>query len=258
MTNTNQNNNNESFIVSLSNKTNSFLKTKYSFIAFLGGIIFFWILNYIMFGFSINDFSVSTPWFGDILSSSSNSWIGWTEITIASLGSLLVITGVIMVIRFEKNFIIPLTIGNVLVILDASIVGAIFTALSYFLMLCSGIYSWIQWNKDADDDNKMTNKKYIFFTIGLVIYFLVGFLISNQVYGSIEWTTMIDVISSGIVVFCWLLLFNKNKYGFIGFFLTDITYIILFSAQGLIAAGSSYIVYAFIDSTSFISWYNTN
>ncbi len=248
-------------IQNISNKANSFIQSKWSFVVFLSGIAFFAILNYLMFALGVNDFTIDTAIWGSVHSTDANGWIGYGEITIGTLGSLLTITGVILTIRFDKRFIIPLVVGESLVILDAFILGAYFTCFSYALMIISALYNYIQWNKEGDDmAPKMDLVNWIIVGVFLVIYIGIGFgaIFGTNLYDQTEFSSYNDIFSSGIVVACWYMVLRKSKWGFIGFVITDITYLILFASAGVWVAGSSYIVYIFIDSTSFISWLGDN
>lgn len=248
-------------IKSISNKANAFINSKWSFILFLGGIGFFAVVNYTMFIFGINDFTIDTAWWGSVRSTDVDAWVGYGEITIGTLGSLLTISGVILTIRFDKRFITPLLIGESLVILDAFILGAYFTCFSYALMMISAFYNYLQWNKEGDDTSpQMDLINWIIVGVFLVIYIGIGLgaIFGTNLYDQNDFMSYNDIISSGIVVACWYMVLRKSKWGFVGFVITDITYLILFASAGVWVAGSSYIVYMFIDSTSFISWLGDN
>ncbi len=247
-------------IKKISIKSSNFLNSNYSIIFFLGGIIFFSYINFLLFGFK-EGFSIETRWWGNLSSSDNNAWIGWIEMIIATIGSTLTIWGVILTIRFNKNFIYPLAIGEIFVIIDALLIGAIMTCFSYLLMLISAFYNFIYWKKiDKDNENKMNSYYWIFvfsFLIGYIILFsLINF--KSGFYEIDEFNNWNDIVSSGIVVISWFILLRKSKWGFLGFLLTDITYMTMYFSAHLFSIGSSYIVYLFIDITSFLAWYNTN
>ncbi|BDU67363.1 MAG: hypothetical protein TYPL_0160 [Candidatus Tyloplasma litorale] len=248
----------ENKIKQISKKSNEFLNSKNAFVIFLGGVLFFSIINYFLFAFN-SDFEINTL-FGNIVRSSSNAWIGWFEITISTIGSLLTISGVILTIRFDKKFIWPLLIGEVLIIIDAIILGAFLTSFSYFLMIISAIYNYYKWNTEFDNQNKMNLTNWIIVVIFILFYigFFTTIMFSFSDYDYKVLADWNDIISSGIVVASWYIILRKSKWGFLGFLITDITYLLYFFTSGVWASGSSYIVYLFIDSTSFISWWNSN
>lgn len=238
----------------ISTKADSFIKSKWSFFIFVSAILFFGIINLIFFVL-IDGFEIISPWVENDISINNYSWLGYVEIFIATIGSSLTIAGVVMAIRLNRKYIYLSIPGEVLVIVDAIIIGALFTGLSYFIMIVISIYNWYTWEKESD--NKVHKIRLSLFIIS--IYVVIGLLIIglfnyNDAYKNIN--NYIDVIASGIVVGSWYLILNKKSVGFIGFVLTDVAYIMLFFSVGVWATGSSYIIYLLIDITSYVSWHS--
>lgn len=239
-------------IISFSKGCDNFIKTPYAFIFFLGFIFLFSVLNYISFSMGME---ISFPWSESnvITIDSSNSWVGWLEITIASVGALVTMFGVIWAVNLKKEFIYPTLVGETFVVIDSIIIGAVFTSVSYIFMMGISIISWKNWNKKNNDTDGKINLALIF--IFLFFYFGIGLPISISLIneGNIL-NSFFDVVGSGIVVVAWYCILQKKKYGFLLFFITDFTYMIYFFSSGIWSTGSSYIIYALIDSTSFMSW----
>ncbi len=272
----------DSWIDKMSAKTNGFMNSNWALFLLPGLVVAMGVLSLFLFGFNtsifasdgVRGFAVYIPWVGgDVTVGSEWAWLAWFEIIIASLGSSLTIFGVVLTIRMDKRFVFPLVAGELLVIIDAIIVGYVFTALSYVLMVSAGVWSWFQWNKvDEDDSNQMSIKHWIFVGTALLAYILLGASIlaafpellsyTNEETGkhltSIQYVfNWADVICSGVVAASWFILLRKNKWGFLGFVVTDLIYIIMFFAVQVWATATSYIIYLVgIDSISFISWWN--
>ncbi len=244
---------NNSYIKSLSEKGEVFLNKNISLFLFLIGVSIFALLNYVWFG--LGKTNISSPWVNQDqgITNTHLSWLGWTELTIAYLGSLITIFGVILTIRLNKKFIFPLLIGETLVIIDAIIIGAIFTGISYFIMIIFAIFNYINWDKN-EKNKSMSKNNWIFIVLFLFLYLLFGSLLSNKFIDRSTIDMIFDVFGSGIVIFAWFIVLKKNKYGFLFFLLTDFTYMIYFFTSGVWSTGSSYIVYIFLDSIAFISW----
>ncbi len=248
-----------SIIDKVSKSANNFLQSYKAFIFFLGGLFIISIVNIIMFTFNINGFTIDTQWWGSIDVHSSNSYIGWFEIIIAALGSILTIWGVIWTIRFDKRFIYPLVVGESLVVIDAIILGLVFTGLSYVIMIASALYNFFMWNKvDDSDESQMNLFNWTIVIIFVILYSVGGFVSVLAITGQINGVNASDILSSGVVAASWYVVLRKSKWGFITFVITDVIYLILYTTTGVWATGSSYIVYLFIDSTSFISWWSSN
>ncbi len=241
----------------ISNKANNFLKSDWAYVSFLGGMSIITILNLFLFGFG--EITIDTVWWGSINSTDSNSWLGWLEICFAGVGSTLTIWGVIWTLRFDKRFIFPLMIGETMVVIDAIVLGWTFTAISYILMMISAMYNYILWNKEDDNISKMDLFNWIMVGAFIIIYSIGGIGLSMvMIEGKLGFVNYNDVISSGIVVASWYVILRKSKWGFVTFVATDILYLFAYLSVGVWATGFSYLVYLFIDSTSFISWWNTN
>lgn len=248
----------------ISEEGKKFLQSKWSLFFFLGSIICLSIMNLSLFG--MGQSGISTIFTNNIIEvNSDNSWIGWVEITISSFGSFFTILGVILTIRFDKRFIFPLVLGETLIICDAIMIGYIFTAISYTLMLCAAFYSYFMWNKEKGTDSKVTFFMWVIIGLFFITYLGFGMTIGYETsiyrdeFGNInQYSMWTDIACSGIVVSSWFLLLRKSKWGFLGFLITDILYIILYAQVPLWPTVGSYAVYIFIDGISFISWYNTN
>lgn len=262
--------NNKTKLQNISGKANNFFLSKWALIIFLGMVIFLGIGNFINYGLNPSTGGIGTPWVSDgyVGVNTSSSWLGWFEITISTIGSTLSIMGVILVIRFDKRFIIPLLIGETLTVIDAIVIGYVFTGMSYILMMILAIYNYIMWDK-SDDDNldKMNLRIWFFVIFGFLAYICIAVIILygmsnlkfdgsgyNDYYNMSSFSAWNDIISSGIVTFAWFVMLRKNRWSFIAFIITDITYLITFFMANVWATGTSYIVYLFSDTTSFISW----
>lgn len=239
-------------INSISKKGNKFLNSKWSFAIFLTLLLIISLINIISFELGWIDISLIAS--DSITHNSKLAWLGILEIMISSIGSMLTISGVILTIRFDKKFIYPLVIGEILIIIDSMIIGAIFTAFSYFIMIIFAIMNYLKWKNEDDNKNKMTKTIWSVLIIFLGVYIMFGLFIQVLVLGENNYLGYFDVINSGIVSISWFILLRKNKLGFIGFLITDILYLILFIDAGLFTAGIGYLIYIFIDSISFISW----
>lgn len=243
--------------IKFSDKANNLLKSNWAFVVFFSGMAIIVIMNLLLFGLSDN-FSVDTLWWGSIYKTSSNAWIGWFEICFASVGSTLTIWGVILTIRFNKKFIYPLLIGETMVIIDAVMLGWTFTAFSYLLMIIFAIYNFIQWNKEETNESRMNKTYWILIALFVVLYISLGLLFINLTFNNLTIWSYNDVISSGLVAASWFVVLRKCKWGFLTFLLTDLFYIVAYTSVGIPATAFSYLIYFIIDSTSFISWWNTN
>ncbi len=244
-------------INNISKKANGFLQSNLAFVFFLGGMVVVTTMNLFLFGF-LDGFSIDTIWWGTITKESINSWIGWFEIVFSGLGSTLTIWGVIWTLRFDKRFIWPLAIGETIVVVDAVMLGWTFTAVSYLLMIVSAIYNYIQWNKEEDSEPKMDLFNWILISSLLAIYIVAGLTATGIAFGGLTAVACNDVISSGIVAASWYVVLRKSKWGFVTFVITDILYLVFYLSVGVFATGFSYLIYLFIDTTSFLSWWSTN
>jgi len=148
-----------------------------------------------------------------------------------------------------------------LVIIDSIIVGQIFTALSYILMIGSAIYNYLNhWRNENDlkPISRMTNKLWLGSLIFLLVYISIGILIEFFLIKPSSTLLILnsanDVFSSSVVVVSWFIVLNKDKRGFYGFLFTDILYLAGFFSLGVYASGTSYIVYMVLDTLSILSW----
>lgn len=254
-------------------KINKFFFTPKIFLI-LGGILFFAILNYLFFGLGFDWAGTSNPWgFGEpnenggftVVGNGPDSWYGYLNITISTLGGLLTIFALILTVRLDKKFIIPVLFGESLVVLDALLIGALFTGISYVLMIFASIYNYITWgNREEDNKSKMNLKVWFFLGSFLFFYIFIGLLyigisdFNGGLTGSFisVWGNWYDVVGSGIVVTAYFMMYQKWKYSFFIFLITDFIYMIFFFQIGLWSTASSYIVYLFTDSMSMITWWN--
>ncbi len=245
---------NNSIVNNISKKVNGFLQGNLAFVAFIGGMLIVSIMNLFLYAF-VDGFSVDTLWWGTVTSASSNAWIGWFEICFAGVGSTLTIWGVVWTLRFDKRFITPLLIGEVIVVIDAIMLGWVFTAVSYVIMIISAIYNYIMWNREEDNEPKMDFFNWMVVIVFVIIYITAGLLALLFTVDQMTIWNYNDVISSGIVAASWYIVLRKSKWGFVMFVITDIMYMIAYSAIGVPATGFSYLIYFFIDSTSLLSWW---
>lgn len=238
------------------NPFNKFSNSYWAFIAFVGSMFLVTIVNLIMYGVGVT--SVDTIWWGSVSAGGQLGFIGWTEILIAGIGSMLTFWGVIWTLRFDKRFITPLVLGETLIVIDALILGWTFTAISYVLMISSAIYNYIMWNKEDDNDSKMNLFNWTIVGIFVLMYVSIGLIGTDLISGELTIINYNDVISSGVVAASWYVVLRKSKWGFVTFIITDLLYFITYCSVGVYATGCSYIIYLFIDSTSFLSWVSTN
>lgn len=252
----------ESLINKVSNSANSFIASPFAYI--LPAIVFaMGLVNLVTYGLGTN--TISFIWGGSVSVDSAFGWVGWIEVSLSSVASALTIFGVILLIRLDKKFIIPTLIGEAFIFINAILVGYLFTALSYFLMIPAAIYSYIQWDKvDEDNSNQMTRNTWLFTAAMFAFYIFVGatmiMTINYELGGydildQTDWTAWLELISSAVVTCAWFVMLRKNKWGFLGFVITDITYVSLYLAAGEWATTSSYLVYMVIDTTSLLSWW---
>lgn len=244
---------------------NSFLNSNYAYLLLLL-LLIIGVLNLLNFGFGSG--SVSNPWFdeGTITINSKHAWLGWTEILISTFGGVTIVLSDILIIRFDKRFILPLIIGSTLTIIDAVLVGYTFTAISYVFMMIVGIYSYFQWNKDEDETNKMNKDLWLFAALLFFVYSAFGLLLVQTEGVNIGYPDGLtsvwswsDVIGSGVVLTSYFLMLKKSKYGFFGFVASDIVYILAYGYAGLWVSSGMYAIYFFfIDSPSLLSWWETN
>lgn len=250
---------------SISERCNSFLNSNYAFLL-LVLLLIIGVFN--MLNFEFNNGSVSNPWFdeGSITADSRHSWIGMCEIIISTIGGITIVLSDILIIRYDKKFIIPLLIGATFTVIDAVLVGYLFTALSYIFMMTIGIYSYLQWGKDEDETNKMTKDLWMFAAILFLVYSLFGLLLIQTSGSNIGYPEKLesvwswsDVLGSGVVLTSYFLMLNKSKYGFFGFVASDITYIFAYGVAGLWTSIGMYAIYlVFIDSPALLSWWESN
>jgi hypothetical protein len=128
-------------------------------------------------------------------------------------------------------------------------------------MILTTIVNYSHWNKGQEHETVKSKWTWWIVSIFLLAYSVIGLPISFiYIYKSgidhRAFYALSDVIGSGIVVCSWFLALRKIKWGFVGFIATDIVYLIFFCSVGIWGAGLSYLVYLFIDSTSFLSWWN--
>lgn len=244
----------ESTVNNISKKVNGFLQGNWAFVLFIGGMLTVSIMNLLLFGL-VDGYSVDTEWWDNITKESNNAWIGWFEICLAGTGSTLTIWGVVWTLRFDKRFIFPLLIGEIIVVIDAIILGWVFTALSYVIMIISAIYNYIMWNREEDNEPKMDLFNWMVVIVFIGIYVTGGLSALSIIDGKLSLSQYNDVISSGIVAASWYVVLRKSKWGFVTFVVTDLLYLVAYTAAGVPATGFSYLIYLLIDSTSFISWW---
>lgn len=253
--------------LNISDEVNKFFFSPKVFIILLG-IVFFAILNYVFFSLGYEWAATDNPWgFGTdgiITGTDPDAWFGYLNITISTIGGVTTIFALILTVRLDKSFIIPMIIGETLVLADSIMIGAVFTGLSYFFMICASIYNYIKWgNGGKDDMSRVTNITWILSSLFFVAYLLFGLTFvqmsgfNGGLIGSFSdvWGNWYDVIGSGIVVVAYVLMYKKFKYTFFAFLATDIIYMIFFFQLGLWSTAASYIVYLFTDTTSMLTWW---
>lgn len=245
---------------SLSIRCNNFLNSKYSYLLLLL-LFIIGIGNMIHYG--IGGGEISNPWFDEgILSVNSNhGWVGWIELIISMIGSIFTVWSDILIIRFDKKFIFPLIIGTSFTIINALLVGWAFTAISYFIMMITGILSFFKW-KNENEESKMNSNIWILILVGLVLYISLGLLLVNELNyleGLNNFWNWSDIIGSGIVMSSYIILLRKSKYGFLGFVVTDLYYIVAYAIALYWTDAAMYLIYfLFIDSPAFLSWLESN
>lgn len=253
-----------------SKKAEKFMQSIWPLMIFPGAVLVFGILNYIAFGI-FDNIEIYSPWvnsgsgeYGGIVSSDKEAWIGWLAITISTLGGVISIFGTLLVIRFDQRYLLPIIIGQSLIIIDSLIAGYLFTGMSYVVMLTTSIINWFQLKK-VDDSNEEKNHNSMmnmmwWAIIGavVIIYFLIGLTVLLAFEGDWSdetvWFNWIDIICSSIVVGSWFTMLRKDKLAFLGFLPTDLAYLISYFAMGYWATGISCFIYLFSDTVSMLSW----
>ncbi len=253
-----------SVIFKVSEKAQNFINSPKSLFLFPGIIFIFGIFNLIGYGFF--GVEIYSPWINNstntVVSTDPNAWIGWLGISISMLGGTIAMIGTLLIIRLDKRFIIPVLIGETLIIFDAIIAGYVFTGLSYLIMAVSAIYIWWSWNSESDDeDSTKSTMNWIWWVIILsttIIYMIVGALIStlsnSPLVDPSEMFTWIDLSCSAFVIASWILMNKKDKSAFIGFISTDILYLVVYFMMGYWATSVYYVVYLMSDTVSMFSW----
>lgn len=248
---------------SISKYANNFINSNYSFLL---PLLLFLIGIFNLLHFGLWNGEILTPWTESGNSTlNSNAWIGWLGLSLSTVGGSLMVLSDIYIIRYDRKFIVPMIIGSICTIMNGIIAGWSFTAISYFIMMIAGVWSWFKWGNESDETNKMTTKLWIFVLIGLITYILIGLILvvtllqSLYIGGLSSFWSWSDVISSGVVLACYFVMLRKSKYGFLGFLITDLIYLIGFSSIGFWTDGAMYGVYLiFVDFPALLSWWESN
>ncbi len=250
-------------IAKVSEKAQKFINSPKSLFLFPGIILTFGIFNLIGYGFF--GVEIYSPWINNstntVTSSDANAWLGWLAISISVSGGTIAMVGTLLIIRLDKRFIIPVLIGETLIIFDAIIAGYVFTGLSYAIMAGSSLYIWWTWNNQDDEESTKSMMNWIWWIVVLsvvIVYMVVGALISiltkSQLVDPSKVFTWIDLSCSAVVIGSWILMNRKDKSAFFGFISTDAIYLVVYFMMGYWATSVYYVVYLMSDSVSMLSW----
>ena len=201
-----------------------------------------------------------------------NSYIGWISISLTMIGSPLVFTGAIYQVRLNTKFFIFIFIGNIFMLINAILIGVLFGAISYILVLIIVVMRIKNWKKrdysptSLTDPNPLQRKKnQANFLRGLsyaLLAFMFALLISEilfnlgyiEVYQDRPYIRWLDIIVFSFIIFGTILINYKLQESFLIFTIMKIFSIALLISFGQLILMTEALLWFTIDITSFMSW----
>lgn len=211
--------------------------------------------------------TIKTPWVGDITSDSEYSGLGYFQITLSLVANLMVFIGYVLSIRKDKRYIYFSVPGSFLFIINAIILGGVFTGIANFGIAIVSILSYKNFKKETehheshDTHSLMTKKMWIWSAVFLIVYIAIFLPISYIfVYDDLSQTSniicgLIDVVASGMLIVAWYVVLKKSKWGLVIFLIADFFYIIFFVIAGDYISVSNYLAFIIFECIAFVYWY---
>ncbi len=199
----------------------------WAFVAFVGSIALFAVIQIILFIFT--DFKV-------IGSSDVDHWQSWLYMIIAPLGSALSLVGYIYSVRVDKRFFWPTIIGQFIMLITSFLGGLVWTGFIMIFALAASIVRIAVVNRMGVEYKLNFKLIEIITLISILLVTTIGIILAcYEPIGSViwyiekpTWYRVLDVITADLAMLGIMLLFTKNRNAFIVFMGCNVIFIGLF------------------------------
>ncbi len=240
-------------------KIDTFYHTPWIYITSIGLV---WIVS-IIFGFLpfAMDANATMEWgWGNklIVRQTPNAWLGWLILSFSLIGATLAVSGEISIANNSKKYVWPISIARIFIITYCILVKLWFLAATSLLYAVIGIINARNWDdKGTILRNNMTPKSY--FIVGLVTIAFLSFGLGTTlgenplIYDPLP---IMDVLFSCMVIYGWLNISHKNKWGWIIYVMSDFGFITLYLMMGNMSFVTSSSIYFVFDTIATVRWFN--
>ncbi len=244
----------------ISEKSNKFYKSKWSFITFLSLIFIVAFIQILLFSLSL--ISISGFNIGD-----KNSWASWVYLGISIPGSILSLIGYIYTIRVDSKFFIPTSISGIINTFTSIVGGMMWTGISILIVLFINLYRFSLMKRQGPDYSINEKMTYVIGAILVIIYLILGIVLAsidstsviwwnkNAVSG---WVKYLDIFTSSIMLFGAVLLIGKNRMSFLIFLLVNILFIIMFIIASQYLSAVTILIFFISNLLAVLAWSSNN
>ncbi len=237
--------------------SHDFYNTKKAFVTLITISVVFSIIQLILYSTGILEVGTTKI---DI--HSEDAWKGWTSLGLSGIGVIFQFIGSIYSMRFDRvKAVIFLPFGQLLIVLNAILMGLHLMALTFSLSIFIAISRFFIWGKSNDDSDKTTKA----YWIGLSIFALVFVATFTPLYAldiipfsandtSLEFLKYVDILNSVLLLTGMFTFTMKSKWAFVIFGLSGITSILIMGLTHQIIILVSVVIFKFNDAVAFMAW----
>lgn len=229
-----------------------FFKSKVAPISFVLAVLFFAILQVVLFSTGLLKVQGTT----DI-----NSSRAWIYMVISPIGAILSLVGYVYTVRVDQKFFYYTFFGQIITLVSSFISGMTYTGFVMIVMISSG--AWRMYLIRKHGQNYEINKKTFYIIGGIIVAALtIGMTIAAIYIPESSWFwnnkslafRELDVYSCLVAFIGTLFLVTKNKYAFYMFLLCNIMFGILFIASGAWMNAIQLLIYMVCNTCAAAAW----
>lgn len=223
----NNNTDKQTVISRLVNAGDKFFHSNISFIIFSVTMIVWGLIMFLIAAFT--DYQIGGT--SDI----TNFWL-YFYLFISISCTTLSLIGYVYVVRIDKKFFWPTTIGQSLTLVMYIFLGLTWTSIAFLIFISTSIYRYIAISKYGSGYEVNTRVLTVVTLCIILIMYVIGFRLiltdhlgawSLAADGKEESLAKFDVFSSIFLVIAAMLLVAKNKYSFVVFMVVNVLYLTL-------------------------------